>query len=150
VILACLIPRNVVRFGAEEVLAVVNNGDSIGARLANLRKKKGLSQKELAAALRVSPSTIGMYERNRRRPDTETLQRLAGFFNVTADYLLGYPGPDVKSQEMLADSRFAHLLRRVADLDEEGKESTAAHWAASLAVIERQRQALSDGRRRSR
>ncbi len=60
-----------------------------GNRLKSLRIEKSLIQKELADLLKVSPSTIGMYERNQRDPDTDTIRFLADYFNVSSDYLLG-------------------------------------------------------------
>lgn len=59
-----------------------------GDRLKQLRKENNLLQKELADMLNVSASTIGMYERNQRDPDTNTLRFLADYFNVSVDYLL--------------------------------------------------------------
>lgn len=61
----------------------------IKARLKELRNEKGLNQRELAAALNLSPSTIGMYETGQRVPDAETLNRIADFFNTSVDYLIG-------------------------------------------------------------
>lgn len=57
--------------------------------LKSLRTAKGLTQEELAKQLRVSRSTIGMYENGSREPDYETLEFIADFFNVDIDYLLG-------------------------------------------------------------
>lgn len=61
----------------------------ISERLKYLREDAELSQKELAKALGVSPSTIGMYESGKRTPDSEMLTRICDFFNITVDYLLG-------------------------------------------------------------
>lgn len=61
----------------------------IKARLKKLRSEKGLSQRELAVALNLSPSTIGMYETGQRVPDAETLNRIADLFNTSVDYLMG-------------------------------------------------------------
>lgn len=58
-------------------------------RLKELRYKKELSQRELASILNMSPSTIAMYETGQREPDAETLSKIADFFGVTIDYLLG-------------------------------------------------------------
>lgn len=60
-----------------------------GDRLKLLRTENKLLQKELADLLKVSPSTVGMYERNQRDPDTSTLRFLADYFNVSVDFLLG-------------------------------------------------------------
>lgn len=58
-------------------------------RLKKLREDKGLSQRELARLIGFAPSTIAMYETDKRTPDPETLQRLADFFGCSVDYLLG-------------------------------------------------------------
>lgn len=60
----------------------------LGARIALLRKQAGLSQRALAAALRVSPSAVGMYEQERRIPSTELLVEMARLFGVSTDFLL--------------------------------------------------------------
>lgn len=58
-------------------------------RLKILRNEKNLTQRELAKLVKLSPSTIAMYETGQRMPDPEILQKLADVFNVTTDYLLG-------------------------------------------------------------
>ena len=57
--------------------------------LRYLRKRDGLSQKELAEKAGVTRSTIGMYETGKREPDFETLEALADVFNVNMNTLLG-------------------------------------------------------------
>lgn len=57
--------------------------------LKSLRKANGLTQDELAKILKISRSTIGMYENGSREPDYETLESIADYFNVDIDYLLG-------------------------------------------------------------
>lgn len=58
-------------------------------RFAELRAQSGLSQSKLGKALSLSPATIGYYENGDRLPDIETAARIAQYFNVSADYLLG-------------------------------------------------------------
>lgn len=53
------------------------------------RNKKGLSQMAFAKLFGVSQQTIGSWETNRTSPDLESLSKLANFFNVSIDYLLG-------------------------------------------------------------
>lgn len=62
---------------------------TFGNIIRDLRKQKGITQKELAQSLQLSESTIGMYERNERQPDYNTLIRIADYFNVSTDFLLG-------------------------------------------------------------
>lgn len=54
-----------------------------------LRISSELTQSEMAQKLGISRSTIGMYETGAREPDFETLEKIADFFNVDIDYLLG-------------------------------------------------------------
>jgi len=60
-----------------------------GDRLKELRKERKLNQSEVGDALGLSASAIGMYEQNRRTPDPEILKKIAEYFNVSIDYLLG-------------------------------------------------------------
>ncbi len=54
-----------------------------------LRNSCDLTQAEIAEKLGISRSTIGMYETGAREPDFDTLEKIADFFNVDIDYLLG-------------------------------------------------------------
>ena len=60
----------------------------VGLRIAALRKQAGMSQRELARRLSVSPSAVGMYEQGRREPSGEKLVAMAEIFSVSTDYLL--------------------------------------------------------------
>ena len=57
--------------------------------LKALRTSKQMSQMELAKQLKTSKSSINMYERGEREPGIETLEKIADYFNVDLDYLLG-------------------------------------------------------------
>lgn len=61
----------------------------LGKRLKTLRKEKNLTQEELGRKINVTKVSISGYENNNRSPDTETLQNIADFFDVSVDYLLG-------------------------------------------------------------
>lgn len=58
-------------------------------RLKKERIKKGLNQPELAHALKVAKQTISNWENGNRTPDSNMLVKIANFFNVSVDYLLG-------------------------------------------------------------
>lgn len=60
-----------------------------GDRLKELRDHMGISQRELAKLIQLSPSTVAMYELDQRSPDKDTIITLANLFNCTTDYLLG-------------------------------------------------------------
>lgn len=57
--------------------------------IKRLRIERGITQEQLASMLKVSRSTIGMYETGSREPDFETCEAIADIFNVDMDYLLG-------------------------------------------------------------
>lgn len=61
----------------------------LGERLAFLRRRENISQKELGDKLNISHYTISSYEKNRSEPSDETKVRLARYFGVSLDYLLG-------------------------------------------------------------
>lgn len=54
-----------------------------------LRKARGLTQAELANRIGISRSAIGMYESGERIPRPDDLEKIADFFNVDLDYLMG-------------------------------------------------------------
>ena len=60
----------------------------LGARIAALRRSRGMSQNQLAQELGVSPSAVGMYEQGRREPSAATVVALSNLFQVSTDYLL--------------------------------------------------------------
>lgn len=60
-----------------------------GDRLKRLRESMGLSQKELTDRLSLNRSTYARYETSSTQPDFDTLKKLADFFGVTTDYILG-------------------------------------------------------------
>lgn len=63
--------------------------DTFKTRLRKLRENKDLTQEELAKAIGVTRSSLASWETGRREPDFETVSKLADFFNVSVDYLLG-------------------------------------------------------------
>ena len=56
----------------------------------SLRLSNNLTQDELAQDLEISRSAVSMYERGEREPDFETLEKIADFFNVDMNYLIGW------------------------------------------------------------
>lgn len=62
---------------------------NVGQRLRYLRKLKNLTQQDLANSLGINRSTYARYETGDHEADYETLNKLADFFDVSVDYLLG-------------------------------------------------------------
>lgn len=79
--------------------------NTFGMQLKKIRKERGLRQKDLAEIFDVAQSTIANYEQGIRFPDEEMLRKLADFFGVSTDYLLGrtthigHDAPDTAATE---------------------------------------------------
>lgn len=81
---------------------------SIGARLAELRLKKGKSLQDVADAVGVSKTHIWQMEKGKsENPSTELLKKLADYFSVTVEYLAGTDGAvsltDAEAQQFFRD-----------------------------------------------
>ncbi len=86
-----------------------------GERLRLLRHTKGLSQMEFAKMIKISKSSVNMYERGEREPGLETLEAIADFFNVDLDYLLGKS--DFKNKFALVESLNGKDSEDIANLN---------------------------------
>ena len=64
-------------------------GDNFNENLKEARLKSGLSQKDVAENIGVAKSTYSLYESGSREPNVNTIKKIADFFNVSVDYLLG-------------------------------------------------------------
>jgi len=72
-----------------------------GDRLKELRKNKNLSQEKLGEFLGVSSNAVYSWEVGRSQPSIEIITKLADYFNVTTDYLLGFNQNDLDNMEKL-------------------------------------------------
>ncbi|CRZ34959.1 DNA-binding XRE family transcriptional regulator [Herbinix hemicellulosilytica] len=61
----------------------------LGDKIKVLREGKNVSQKELAQAIGVSDVMISLYEQGKKSPSLPTIVKIADYFNVSTDYLLG-------------------------------------------------------------
>ncbi len=62
--------------------------------LKEIRKVKGLTQKDVYTLLRVSPNCYASWEQGRTQPDIESIRKLCAILDVSADYLLGLETED--------------------------------------------------------
>ena len=61
----------------------------LAERMKELRKERSLSQENIAKELAMSTRTYGRYEAGEREPTASVLIRMADFYAVTIDYLVG-------------------------------------------------------------
>jgi transcriptional regulator with XRE-family HTH domain len=90
-------------------------------KLKELREKKGISQAALAKELNVWQSTIGNWESGTREPNFEMSQRIADFFGVTIDYLLGRTITQDKQTDITIDDFTYAMQNESRSLTEKDK-----------------------------
>lgn len=95
--------------------------NSVGEKIYNLRKDKGLSQEELAEKLNVARFTVSRWETNAAQPTAENIKFLCGFFGVTSAYFFDNEAEnvkeegqeavasDVKNQAVIKEGKFKNL-----------------------------------------
>ncbi|WJE54293.1 helix-turn-helix transcriptional regulator [Bacillus cereus] len=89
-------------------------------RIRSLRKEQKLKQDELGKEIGVNGASVSKFETGLKSPSRETLQRIADYFNVTVDYLLGR-SDNPQLDEML-DRKYKELKLRIDQLPEEQQE----------------------------
>lgn len=81
-------------------------------KLKELRNAKNITQEQLAHHLQISPQAISKWERNEGYPDIMLLPRIALYFDVTIDDLLGIEKERIKEQiKAWEDESYAHLAK---------------------------------------
>jgi len=91
---------------------------SLGQRIKHYRTKAGLSQKDLAAIIKISPTALSRYESGKLEPNVLTLMNIAKELKITVDTLVGLdPRPDLIAQ----NSDEALLLRLFRQLNDVGR-----------------------------
>ncbi len=82
-------------------------------RIRELREKNNLRQADVALKTGIDQRSLSNYETGKTNPDSYTIIKLADFFNVTCDYLLG-----------VTDSDYSDLNKVVKELEEIKKRIT--------------------------
>ncbi|MBQ9087065.1 MAG: helix-turn-helix transcriptional regulator [Clostridia bacterium] len=89
---------------------------NIAKNIVELRKKKGITQEQLASTLNITPQAVSKWETGASLPDTQTLPLIADHFGVSIDYL--FYGQDISYDEI-----YEKLFRKVAAHPQMSKES---------------------------
>ena len=98
-----------------------------GEILMQLRQEKHLSQAELGRIIYVSGGTISNYENGVHYPDVEKLFKLADYFEVSIDYLLGRStsklSPDIFGRTVLDDTIIGDIVQSLQHLSPDRKHA---------------------------
>ena len=68
-------------------------------RLTQLREDRGLKRQEVADALEISRASLEYYEKGQRKPDIEVAARIAKYYGVSTDYLVGVSAAQVTASD---------------------------------------------------
>ena len=90
---------------------------SVGRNLERIRKDNRISQAKLGEMLGLTQQMISSYEKEMSSPNIEVLVRIADYFNVSLDTLVGHtpPAPDENSSEI----RLVHYFHELTSSDKE-------------------------------
>lgn len=69
----------------------------VKSRIRDLREDRDLRQIDVAKATGIDQKTLSNYETGKTNPDSYSIMKLADFFEVTTDYLLGYSDFNLKT-----------------------------------------------------
>lgn len=84
-------------------------------RIRALREDADLRQIDVAAATGIDQKTLSNYETGKTSPDSEAIIRLAEFFHVTTDYLLGVNELNLKAAQSIA-GELSDMQRRLGEI----------------------------------
>lgn len=87
-----------------------------GERISYLRSERNIERDELAKILGVKKRTIVAYEQGTRDPSTKVLRAMIEYFNVSADYILGYTNKPLRLDTIRNDeTKFIILPKTVQE-----------------------------------
>lgn len=95
-------------------------------RLKNLRKEMKLTQKQIAEHFNTSQQSYGQWEKGTRKPNQESIEKLALFFNVSTDYLLG--NTEIKNHSIIDETKLDEAIDK--SLGFNGKPATESEKAS--------------------
>jgi transcriptional regulator with XRE-family HTH domain len=101
---------------------VAEKADSIGVRIAQMRKDKGLTQKELAERLQVSQPVVSDYENDVIRIPADDIGRIAQVLDVTSDELLGLRS-EARGRAGVKNRRLSRRLQAIDALPKRDQEA---------------------------
>ena len=94
--------------------------------LKKLRKGRKLNQKQFAKEVFISPSAVSQYETGRTMPSRETLDRIAKYFGVSTDFLLGTSSvaeiEELLIQEYASGIVVSDMLRTLMGLNRQDRD----------------------------
>lgn len=112
---------------------------NIAKNITDLRKKKGVTQEQMASALNISSQAVSKWETNSCQPDILTLPLIADYFDVSIDYLF-------YGQDIVYDEIYEKIYQKICSYPQMSKES----YDAALTTFGYSHHGITRGNLRSR
>lgn len=96
--------------------------NDFGENLKNLRKSRDLTQKEFGAKVGLSKAVVSKYENSMGYPSFDVLVRIAQYFGVTTDYLLGVTKEKTIDASGLTNTQIAAIHQLIAEFRDANKK----------------------------
>lgn len=101
-------------------------------RIAELRKEKNMTLKQLAEELNIRDNTLSQYETGKRNPQSGLLQEIANFFDVSMEYIL--KATDKRDYPIVDNSSAIELLEKIANEKEFNYSHISKNTALNLSL----------------
>lgn len=102
-------------------------------KLKELRNKKGMSQRELSIELDIPEQTLFGYEKETRQPTIETLIKIADYYRISLDELVGRPTSLIN--KMLLSEREQSIIDKILSMNPKQQELTEFYIDTMLGSI---------------
>ncbi|MEY8376745.1 helix-turn-helix transcriptional regulator [Lachnospiraceae bacterium 56-18] len=109
----------------------------IGKFIASMRKKQGLSQKQLAERIDVTDKTISKWETGNRMPDASILLKLSSELQINVNELLTgekFLSEEIPSEEYMARSE-SNIVNLIGELDENNKKNKGRQIGTVIGIL---------------
>ncbi|WP_416144950.1 helix-turn-helix domain-containing protein [Planococcus koreensis] len=107
----------------------------LSKRLKTLRTKSNKTQSDFAKIIGVARTTYAMYEQGQREPDFATLQKIADYYEVSVDYLLGREekknpswGDQAEFEALMNNPQEDQFYKEFKESPEERRKALLAAW----------------------
>lgn len=116
----------------------VNEYVKIGERIKEMRKAKGIKQKDMAKKLNINVSTYANYENGYREPSLDILFNISDIFNVSVDELIGLELPEVSPEKLEEEAEWYESHKELFNetiLLENLSEEESERWEKSYQTL---------------
>jgi transcriptional regulator with XRE-family HTH domain len=84
---------------------------ALGDRIKEARKKRGLTQKDLAVLINAKHNSISNWENNQNKPDPDTIELICGALDVSPSWLMGYNSDSTEARLLTYNQKWSNIQK---------------------------------------